>query len=80
MFRLSTLKKFHVFIMNLCGVMPRRRYPPSLSRARQWRHVRFAFHEATILVPLMSSQITRSQTEETNAGVALTARRFILNI
>ena len=42
------------------------------------RHVRIAFHSATI--PLMPSQITRSEAKETNAGVALTTRRFILNI
>ena len=29
---------------------------------------------------LMSSKITRTQAKETNAGVALTTRRFILNI
>ena len=46
--------------------------------ARQWRHVRIAFHSATI--PLMSSQLTRSQAKETNVRVALTTRRFILNI
>ena len=46
--------------------------------ARQWRHVHIAFHSATI--PLMSSQITHSQAKETNAGVALTTRLFILNI
>ena len=46
--------------------------------ARQWRHVRIAFHSATI--PVMSSQITRSQVKESNAEVALTTRRFILNI
>ena len=46
--------------------------------ARQWRHVRIAFHSATM--PLMSSQITRSQAKDTSAGVALTIRWFILNI
>ena len=48
------------------------------SGASQFRHVRFPFHWIT--VPLMSSQITHSQAKETNAGVALTARRLILNI
>ena len=45
---------------------------------RQWRHIRIAFHSASI--PLMSSQITRSHAKETDAGVALTIRRFTLNI
>ena len=46
--------------------------------ARQWRHVRIAFHSATI--PLMSSQITCSQASTTSVGVAFITRRFILNI
>ena len=45
--------------------------------ARQWRHVRTAFHSAAI--PPMYSQITRSQAKETTAGVALATSRFILN-
>ena len=46
--------------------------------ARQWRRVRIAFHSAVI--PLMSSQISRSEVYETGAGFALYACRFILNI
>ena len=46
--------------------------------ARQWRHFRTAFH--LVAIPLMYSQITCLQAKETNAGVALTARRLILNI
>ena len=46
--------------------------------ARQWRHVHIAFHSITM--PLMCSHITRTQAEETIAGVALTPRWFILNI
>ena len=46
--------------------------------ARQWRHIRIAFHSVTI--PLTSSQITRSQVKETSAGVVLTTRQFIQNI
>ena len=65
--------------MDLCQVMPRRRYPPLLFRgkSRQWRRVRIAFH--SVVIPLMSSQIS-SEVEETGAGVALNACRFILNI
>ena len=41
------------------------------SQSSQWRHVRIAFHSATI---------PRPQAKETNAGVALTTRLFIMNI
>ena len=44
----------------------------------QWRHVQFAFHSVTI--SLMFSQITRSLVKETDDGVSITARLFILNI
>ena len=47
-------------------------------RERQWRHVRIAFYSA--IIPIPSSQIIRYQAKETNAGVALTTRRFVLNI
>ena len=46
------------------------------SGTRQWRRVCIAFTH----IPLMSYKITRSQANETNAGVALTAGRFILSI
>ena len=46
--------------------------------ARQWHYVHIAVHSA--IISLMSSQITRSQAKETNAGVAPTIRRFILSI
>ena len=50
------------------------RYPG----ACQWRDLYIAFDSVTI--PLMSSQITRSQAKETNAWVALTTCWFVLNI
>ena len=60
-------------IVELCLVQDTRQ---RCSGAHQWRHVRIAFTH----ISLMSYKITRSQANETNAGVALTAGRFILSI
>ena len=46
--------------------------------ARQSRRARIAFY--SVVIPLMSSQVSRFQVLETGTGVALYACRFILNI